>query len=144
MLSPTAARTALAVIRIINGATALVAPERLLTRLGVDTSRDRSGSYPFRMFGIRTVLIGLDLLTLRGQELRRAENLAVLIHAADTLSAAVTTARGDLPRRHGVTAIVISAINTALAIAARKGRHDVTLDATPEAIPAHQAVPQDH
>ncbi|WP_286175187.1 hypothetical protein [Mycobacterium sp. DL99] len=144
MLSPTAARTALAVIRIINGATALVAPERLLTRLGVDTTHDHSASYPFRMFGIRTVLIGLDLLLLRGSELRRAENLAVLIHATDTLSAAVTTARGDLPRRHGVTATAISAINTALAIVVWKGRPDVTLDATPEAVTAHQAVPQGH
>lgn len=136
MLSPTAARTALAVIRILNGATALVAPERLLTRLGVDTAHDRSAGYPFRMFGIRTVLIGLDLLVLRGSELRRAENLAVLIHATDTLSAAVTTARGDLPRRHGVTATVISAINTALAVIAWKGsRH---------AIASHEVVPQDH
>lgn len=135
MLSPTAARTALAVIRIANGATALVAPGKLLTRLGVDPVRDRSGSYPFRMFGIRTVLIGLDLLTLRGQELRRAEKLAVLIHATDTVSAAVTTARGDLPRRHGVVATVISALNTALAIVAWKGsRHALTSD---------QAVPQD-
>ncbi|MGV0815237.1 hypothetical protein ABQF34_25045 [Mycolicibacterium boenickei] len=135
MLNPTAARTALAVIRIINGAAALVAPETLLTRLGVDTGRDRAGSYPFRMFGIRTVLIGLDLLTLRGQELRRAEKLAVLIHATDTVSAAVTAARGDLPRRNGVVATVISALNTALAIVAWKGsRHALT---------SHQDVPQD-
>lgn len=139
MPSPKAARIALAVIRIVNGATALVAPERLLTRLGVDTTQDRSGGYPFRMFGIRTLLIGLDLLTLRGAELRRAERLAVLIHATDTLSAAVTTARGDLARRHGVTATVISAINTALAVAAWKGlRH-----AQPEAIAGQEAVPQD-
>lgn len=135
MLSPTAARTALAVIRIINGAAALVAPERLLARLGVDTTRDRSASYPFRMFGIRTVLIGLDLLVLRGSELRRAETLAVFIHATDTVSAAVTAARGDLPRRNGVTATVISAVNTALAVIAWKGsRH---------AIASHEVVPQD-
>ncbi|MBU9767088.1 hypothetical protein FR943_25045 [Mycobacterium sp. TNTM28] len=135
MLSPTAARTALAVLRIVNGATALVAPERLLTRLGVDTASDRSGSYPFRMFGIRTVLIGLDLLVLRGAALRRAEQLGVLIHATDTVSAAVITVRGDLARRHGVTTIVISAINTALAIIAWKGaRH---------ADAAQQAVPQE-
>ncbi len=73
------------------------------------------------MFGIRTILIGLDLLLLRGAELRRAEQLAVLIHATDTVSAAVTLARGDLPRKQGLVSTVISAINTALAIAAWKG-----------------------
>ena len=98
-----------------------LAPEWLLGRLGVDTTKDRSGTYPFRMFGIRTILIGLDLLLLTGEDLRRAEKLAVLIHASDTLSAAVTTVRGDLPRRQGLVAIGISAVNTGLAVVAWKG-----------------------
>jgi hypothetical protein len=121
MLSPAAARKTLATIRIFNGTAGLLVPEWLLGRLGVDTTRDRSGAYPFRMFGIRTILIGLDLLLLTGQELRRAEKLAVLIHASDTLSAAVTTARGDLPRRQGLVATGISAVNTGLAVVAWMG-----------------------
>ncbi|WP_166906951.1 hypothetical protein [Mycobacterium sp. DL440] len=136
MLIPTAARKTLAVIRILNGAMGLLAPEKLLGRLGVDTAQDRSGAYPFRMFGIRTVLIGLDLLLLRGAELRRAEKLAVLIHAADTVSATVTAARGDLPRKQGLMAVVISAINTTLAVTAWKGGQD--------AVTAHEVVPQSH
>ncbi|ABK71863.1 hypothetical protein [Mycolicibacterium smegmatis] len=126
----TAARKTLAVIRIANGAAGLLAPEKLLGRLGVDTAVDRAGTYPFRMFGIRTVLIGLDLLLLRGADLRRAERLAVLIHASDTVAAAVTTVRGDLGRRPGITSIVISAVNTALAVTAWKGgRNARTADA---------------
>lgn len=126
MLIP-AARKTLAVIRIFNGTAGLLVPEWLLGRLGVDTTRDRSGTYPFRMFGIRTILIGLDLLLLTGEDLRRAEKLAVLIHASDTLSAAVTTARGDLPRRQGLVAIGISAVNTGLAVVAwMGGKHVVT------------------
>jgi hypothetical protein len=121
MLGPAAARKTLATIRIFNGTAGLLVPEWLLGRLGVDTTRDRSGAYPFRMFGIRTILIGLDLLLLTGQELRRAEKLAVLIHASDTLSAAVTTARGDLPRRQGLVATGISAVNTGLAVVAWMG-----------------------
>ena len=121
MLSPAAARKTLAVIRIFNGTAGLLVPEWLLGRLGVDTTRDRSGTYPFRMFGIRTILIGLDLLLLTGEDLRRAEKLAVLIHASDTLSAAVTTARGDLPRRQGLVATGISAVNTGLAVVAWMG-----------------------
>lgn len=126
MLIP-AARKTLAVIRIFNGTAGLLVPEWLLGRLGVDTTRDRSGTYPFRMFGIRTILIGLDLLLLTGEDLRRAEKLAVLIHASDTLSAAVTTARGDLPRRQGLVATGISAVNTGLAVVAwMGGKHVVS------------------
>ena len=72
------ARTVLAGVRIANGALALLTPHVLLRRLGVDTGPGRAGVYPFRMFGIRTVLIGADLLTLRGDELRRATKLAVV------------------------------------------------------------------
>jgi hypothetical protein len=126
MLRPDVARKVLAVIRTVNGAAGLLAPEVLLGRLGVDIAQDRSGTYPFRMFGIRTVLIGLDLLLLTGDELRRAEKLAVLIHAADTVSAGITTARGDLPRKQGLVATAISAVNTGLAVIAWKGgRRDV-------------------
>ena len=116
MLGPDAARRTLASIRIANGVAALIAPEVLLGRLGVDTRTDRSGSYPFRMFGIRTVLIGADLLLLRGEERRRATRLAVVIHAADTVSAATCGIRGDLPRRSAIVATGISAVNTLLAI----------------------------
>jgi hypothetical protein len=126
MLSPGAARKTLAAIRILNGTAGLLAPEWLLGRLGVDTTTDRSGTYPFRMFGIRTIIIGLDLLLLTGEDLRRAEKLAIVIHASDTLSAAATTVRGDLPRRQGLMAIGISAVNTGLAVAAWKvGRRAV-------------------
>lgn len=121
MVLPDIARKVLATIRIVNGAAGLLIPEKLLGRLGVDTATDRSGTYPFRMFGIRTVLIGVDLLLLTGDELRRAEKLAVLIHAADTASATVTTVRNDLPRRQGLTAVGISAVNTALAVIAWRG-----------------------
>jgi hypothetical protein len=126
MLPPDVARKILAAIRTVNGAAGLLAPEVLLGRLGVDTAEDRSGMYPFRMFGIRTILIGLDLLLLTGDELRRAEKLAVLIHASDTISAGITTARGDLPRKQGLVATAISAVNTGLAVIAwRGGRRDV-------------------
>jgi hypothetical protein len=115
-----AARTALAAIRIVNGTAALLAPELLLGRLGVDTTRDPSGAYPFRLFGVRTIVIGLDLLLLSGKELQRATKLAVLIHAADTISAAVTTVRGDLPGKQGLVTIGISAVNTGLGLVAWK------------------------
>jgi hypothetical protein len=121
LLSPQHARQALAAIRIVNGAAALVAPRFMLRRLGVDPRVEPSGVYPFRMFGIRTVLIGADLLVLSGAELRRADQFAVLIHATDTVSAATTGFTHALPRRAAITATLVSATNTALAVVALKG-----------------------
>ena len=113
-------RRVLAGVRILNGTAGLLAPEFLLRRLGADLQHDRSGIYPFRMFGIRTVLIGADLLLLQGEQRRRATQLAVLIHATDTASAVTAGLRGDLPRRAAVVTTLISAGNTVLAILATR------------------------
>jgi hypothetical protein len=117
---PAVARKVLAGIRIVNGTAGLLAPEFLLGRLGTDLSRDRSGIYPFRMFGIRTVLIGADLLVLHGEQRRRATKVAILIHASDTMAAAVAGIRGDLPRKSAVMTTLISAGNTVLAVLANR------------------------
>jgi hypothetical protein len=106
----------LAGVRHFNGAAGLITPEFLLRRLGTDPSRDRSGVYLFRMFGIPTVLIGGELLLLRGEELRRASRLAVIIHASDAVSAVLAGIRGDLPRKAAVTTSLISGGNTLLAV----------------------------
>ena len=119
-LDPAVPRKVLAGIRLVNGTLGLLAPELLLRRLGTDLSRDRSGIYPFRMFGIRTILIGADLLLLQGEERRRATRLAVLIHASDTLAAATAGIRGDLPRKAATVTTLISAGNTVLAVLANR------------------------
>jgi hypothetical protein len=111
-----AVRTLLAAIRIANGAVALVAPATLARRLGVDPDENPAMLYVLRMFGIRTVVIGRDLLA--GDE--RAARAAVLVHASDTLAAAGAAASGTLPRRTGVLITSISALNTALALALRR------------------------
>ena len=115
-----AARRALAAVRIVNGALGLFAPRFLLRRLGTDVEHDRSGVYPFRMFGIRTVVLGAELLLAEGEERRRATRFAVLIHGTDTLSALTAGLRGDLPRRAAVMTTLISAGNTVLAVVATK------------------------
>jgi hypothetical protein len=115
------ARRVLAVVRLVNGGLGLLAPRVLLRRLGTDPDRDPSGIYPFRMFGIRTLLIGADLLLLTGEESRRATKMAVVIHATDTASAATCLVKGSLPRRAGIVATLISGVNTALAVIAARG-----------------------
>ena len=111
-----AARFALAAIRIFNGATALVAPERLDDRLGLD----RSADYPWRMFGIRTVLMGLDLLSSDTEVRAHALRSSVLVHGSDTISAAKAGLTRTLAPRAAVTATAISAVNVALALIASR------------------------
>lgn len=72
------------------------------------------------MFGVRTLLIGADLLPLTGEESRRATKLAVVIHATDTASAATCLVKGYLPRKAGVVATAISSLNTVLALIAAR------------------------
>lgn len=112
------ARYVLAVIRIVNGLLALVAPSLIIKRFGEDATDDPAAVYGLRLFGVRTVLIGADLITEQGQPLEHTINQAVLIHASDTLTAAALGTSGRLRPAMAVSITAISALNTALAIAA--------------------------
>jgi hypothetical protein len=110
----------LAVVRIVNGTLGLLAPQVLLRRLTTDEQAARAGKYPFRMFGIRTILLGVELLAADDASRRRLTRLAILIHASDTVSALVSGIRGDLPRKAAVTTVLISSANTTLAVLAAR------------------------
>jgi hypothetical protein len=110
----------LAMVRLVNGSVAVLVPEVMLRRLGTDPRRDPSGIYPFRMFGIRTILIGAELLASRGESRRRAARIGILIHASDTVAAATGGIRGQLPRGAAVATTLISSVNTALAVIAAR------------------------
>src|SRR3954465_3646808 len=75
------ARIALAGIRLFNGTAALVAPDELARRLGVDPDQNPGVLYFIRLFGIRTVLIGAELLVRRGERLDEAGKLGTLVPA---------------------------------------------------------------
>lgn len=125
MSSPAArrvARYALASIRLINGTVALLAPALLLRRLGVDPQANPAAFYALRMFGIRTVVLGAELLLLDGDELDRSLRTGVLIHASDALAAASAGATHRLPPRSATVATLISTVNVGLAVAAREPR----------------------
>jgi hypothetical protein len=112
------ARIALAGIRLFNGGAALVAPHALARRLGTE---DAGGAtvHIARMFGIRTVLIALDLLSKDPQVRRHALRLAVVVHASDTASAAAAGLSKQLPPRPAALATAVSALNVVLAVIAR-------------------------
>lgn len=91
-------RTALACVRIFNGALGLVAADRMAKSLGDELGDDKRFVYPARMFGIRTLVLGVDLLTLKSGDAnaRRVLRQAVLIHATDTAAAVYAGKRGEL------------------------------------------------
>jgi hypothetical protein len=118
------ARILLAGIRLFNGAAALFTPTLLARRF-----RDNPNSaviYVLRLFGVRTIIIGIELL-LPDEELRaKALRYAIPIHASDTLSAALAGIQGQLPPHVSIMLTAISGVNTALAILAqpRRGKTD--------------------
>jgi hypothetical protein len=109
------ARWALAVIRIVNGAIALVAPSFIVKRFGEVPGESAAAIYGLRLFGVRTVLIGADLVTQRGPSLVYVTGQAVVIHASDTLTAAGLGLCGRLRPRLAIPLLLISAMNTVLA-----------------------------
>jgi hypothetical protein len=110
------ARYALAGIRIVNGSVALIAPSVIIHRFGESPADDNAAVYGLRMFGIRTVVIGVDLLALAGAPLRRALGQAIIIHASDTVTAASLGLSGRVRRPWAIALTLISAANTGLAV----------------------------
>ena len=114
------ARIGLAGIRVLNGTLGLVWPMVLARRFADTPGRAAPAIYPLRMFGVRTVVIGVDLL-LRDSEVREHSlRLAPFIHASDALAAVSAGWSGQLPRRTAALAAGISSLNLALAVAANR------------------------
>ena len=90
------ARITLAGIRLFNGVAALFVPATLARRLGVDPEANPAALYALRLFGVRTVLIGAQLL-LRDSGVRaHSLRVAPVIHALDATAALIAGDRGQL------------------------------------------------
>ncbi|MFD7835299.1 hypothetical protein [Streptomyces sp. NPDC059761] len=112
------ARYSLAGIRLVNGAAALLAPQVVARRLGADDAQPAL-AYVLRMFGVRTVFIGAELLFLQDPaSITRALRVGTVIHTSDALSAAVAGRYGMLRPRAAATATAISTVNVALTLVA--------------------------
>lgn len=108
------ARIALASIRLINGTVALLAPAAMLRRLGADPEANKVAIYPLRMFGIRTIVLGVQLLI--DEPSPQTDKFGVAIHAVDAATAITAGLRRQLPARVAVLTSGISLTNTALAL----------------------------
>jgi hypothetical protein len=110
---------ALGLIRSANGVLALAAPAVMLRALGSSQAGSPPATYVLRMFGIRTVFLGFDLLAGDASSRRTALRRAPIIHATDALAALSAGVARQLPRRAAITTVAISSLNLVLAIAAR-------------------------
>ena len=112
------ARYVLGGIRLFNGAATLLLPETFGKRLGVDPEENPAAVYVMRLFGIRTIYMGAELLLARGEHLRHAVRVAPFVHASDTISAVKAGSDGQLSKQSARMATIISGANTVLALLA--------------------------
>src|SRR4051812_22548287 len=115
-MAGTVTKRSLALIRLVNGGLALFAPNVLGNRLGVSTQTSPGFGYAFRLFGVRTVLLGLQLWAAPNDPKNPVIRQAVVVHASDTAAAVAVYRLNELPRRAAVTTIAVSAVNTVLAL----------------------------
>jgi hypothetical protein len=123
----TTARYALGGVRIIAGTTGLLAPAMIISRFGDgNPAANPAAIYGLRLFGIRTVLIGVDLIRLHGRDLDRALRAAPIIHASDTATVLALQRNKQLSPERARPLLLISGLNTVLAVtaylAARRSR----------------------
>jgi hypothetical protein len=116
------ARRSFGPVRLVEGVLALAAPRLLLGRLVTDPEQDPSGSYPFRLFGVRSVPIGADRLILTGDRAGPESKVAVAIQATDTAKPATRLLTGHLPWRAGSVASLACAVHSLLGQIAAPGR----------------------
>ena len=115
----TGARYALGAVRVVNGVLGLVAPTFIARRLGDEhPERNAAAVYGLRMFGVRTIVIGLDLFQPPGEALDRAVRAAPLIHGSDTATVLTLQRREVLPAPLARPLAAISGVNTLLAVTA--------------------------
>lgn len=109
----------LAAIRFLMGSMALLVPRSQVQRLDIDADKSPALLYFQRMFGIRTILIALDLVTGDEEDRRRALRRSPMIHASDAAAAALAGRSGNLPPGPARMTVAISLVNLLLALIAR-------------------------
>ena len=118
----TTARLLLASIRLVNGSIALCVPGLIIRQLHPVPEEQPATQYALRMFGIRTILLAIDLFRPAGHVRDQAIRVAPIIHAADTIAATLAARSGSIPVGAGRAMMTISAINTLLSLVMQPDR----------------------
>jgi hypothetical protein len=122
VFTPRDARAGLAAVRLVNGILGLLAPGVLIKRVDPDAPPSPAAIYAFRMFGIRTIVLGIDLLVCPEADIQRSLRKGVVIHGSDVATAALLGLRRRVPPRTAVLLTAISLMNVALALIGMKRR----------------------
>ena len=120
VVTPKRARYVLGGIRLTIGLLSTLVPKRLVRSFGQDPEKNGAAVYALRLFGVRTIVLGVQLLTADDDDLDDALRYAVPIHASDATAALIAGLSHELPVRAAVTGTVTSSINTLLAVVARR------------------------
>ena len=116
------ARYTLGAVRVVNGVLGLVAPTFIARRLGdQQPERNAAAIYGIRLFGVRTIVIGLDLFRPPGEALDSALRAAPLIHGSDTATVLTLQRSKVLTAQMARPLAAISGVNTLLAVVALLG-----------------------
>jgi hypothetical protein len=99
------------------GTLGLFAPKVLINRLDPGSEPSPAAIYAFRLFGVRTILLGSELLIRPEAEVQRALRQGVIIHASDLMTIVLLGASGKVPRNSAVLTSLISGANVAMAVA---------------------------
>ena len=92
----------------VNGSLGILAPRFLIRSLGVKPDLEPGMIYVFRMFGIRTLFIAIDLVR-RPDERQRSMREGIIVHATDASVALTAAMLGQLPAR---PAIMVAGLST--------------------------------
>lgn len=112
---PELAWKALAGIMFVNGTLGTLAPRLLIRSLGVKGEAQPGMIYVFRMFGIRTLLIAIDLFRFPEQR-ERSLREGIVVHATDATAALNAALLGQIPFRPALMVTALSTVNTILAV----------------------------
>ena len=119
------ARILLAMIRFVNGAIGLFAPQIIMGRFRDEEHHDTPvATYALRMFGVRTILAALDLLRSDDVVRQHAQKVAPIMHASDLTTAFLIAKSGQVKTKTGLMIVSISALNTLLALIIAKSDRD--------------------
>jgi hypothetical protein len=90
---------ALAVMRIAAGLLAWLQPALTARLFGVSDSADgSSGNYPWRLFGVRDIVIGVGTLRSSGPQRRAFATAGLACDVADGAAGAIGMYRGEFSR----------------------------------------------
>lgn len=103
--------------RILVGGGTLVAPRLLGRAFGIDPAANPAVSYVGRLFGVRAVLMAVQLATVPRAQRRRLVGLHVAVDAVDAAAAVAATRSGALSRRAGAMATAAAVVEGALGVA---------------------------